>query len=304
MTQHLPASDNSGGKFHDEHYVSSRRRLQALLAELANWRRSGDLVLLSAAAALLVLFGTALLAPYLAPVESTRVALGKALLPPGGGHFLGTDLLGRDVLAMAISGARVSLSVGVGAAAASALLGVALGLWAAESRGVVDSAICRVVDAALAVPAYFVLVAWQAIVGPGLLNVILAISLVTWMPVARVVRALALSLGSREFVLAARALGCTGTRVTLRHIFPNAAPQIVVLFTLGVADALLMESALSFLGLGLPPTEPSWGNMLNGAQTGVLSGAWWVAIVPGALILVATLSINALGDRLGGLTRS
>lgn len=251
-----------------------------------------------ALATLMLLALGALLAPAVAPYDPSRIDLARAGQSPSAAHPLGTDLLGRDLLSRSLYGARVSLAVGLSAAAIAVFLGLALGLAAAYRGGWIDAAVTRLVDAALAMPALFLLIAVQSLVGPGVANVILLVSLVGWMLVARVVRALTLSLKEREFVLAARALGCSAPRIVLRHIVPNLAGQVGVLFALGVADALLVESALSFLGMGVPATEPSWGNMLSDAQAAILSGAWWVPAVPGALILSAALAINLLGDGL------
>lgn len=247
---------------------------------------------------LLLLALAAILAPMLTPYDPSRIDLAKTTQPPGTGHPLGTDLLGRDLLTRSLYGARVSLAVGASSAAIAAVLGLTLGLIAAYRGGWVDLLVTRLVDAALAMPALFVLIAIQALLGPTVFNVVLMVSLVGWMLVARVVRALTLSLKEREFVLAARALGCSGSRIVFRHLIPNLAGQVIVLFALGVADALLIESALSFLGVGIPATVPSWGNMLGDAQTAILSGAWWVAAVPGVLILWTALAINLLGDGL------
>ncbi len=263
------------------------------------WQRFTRDPLAPAALTLLLLLAVAaILAPFLAPYDPSRIDLARGTLPPGPNHPLGTDTLGRDLLSRALYGARVSLAVGLGAAGLAAFLGVALGLAAAYWGGDLDTVITRVVDAALAMPAFFVLIALQSLFGPGVLNVVLMVSLVSWMVVARVVRAVTLSLKEREFVQAARALGCSDARILLRHLIPNLASQVVVLFALGVADALLMESALSFLGMGVPPTEASWGNMLNDGQAAILSGAWWVGAFPGALILGTALAINLTGDGL------
>jgi peptide/nickel transport system permease protein len=249
-------------------------------------------------AILLVMAISALVAPIVAPADPSRVELQAGNLPPGPGHLLGTDPLGRDILLRAVYAARVSLAVGVGAAALAALLGVTLGLAAAHCGGWVDVLVSRAVDASLAIPTFFLLVALQAIAGSGVANVVLMVSAVGWMTVTRVVRASALSLQGQEFVVASRALGCSGVRIVLRHLVPNLAGQIIVLFALGVGDALLLESALSFLGMGVPPTEASWGNMLNDAQAAILAGAWWVPLFPGLMILGTTLAINLVGDGL------
>ena len=263
------------------------------------WRRLlQDPVTLVAAGTLLLLGLAALLAPLLAPHDPSRIDLRVAALPPGAGYPLGTDLLGRDILSRSLHGARVSLAVCLSAAAIAALLGVALGVVAAYYGRWIDVVVTRLVDASLAMPAFFLLIAVQSLIGAGIVNVVIMVSLVGWMPVARVVRALTLGLKEREFILAARALGCSGIRIVLRHILPNLAGQVGVLFALGVADALLVESALSFLGMGVPVTEASWGNMLSDAQAAILSGAWWMATLPGALILATALAINLLGDGL------
>jgi peptide/nickel transport system permease protein len=254
---------------------------------------------------LLILAIAAIAAPLILPWDPSVVDLSRRAVAPSPEHLLGTDSLGRDLLARAVYGARVSLGVGLGAAAASALLGLTLGLIAGYWGGWRDAVISRLVDASLAVPAFFVLVALQALLGGGsTLSVVLVISLVGWMPVARVVRAQTLSLKQQEFVLAARALGCPGPRIIRRHLLPNLTAHVTVLYTLGVADALLMESALSFMGFGVPPTEASWGNMLRDAHAAILSGMWWVVIVPGSMILATALAINFVGDRLGRATAS
>ncbi len=277
----------------------SCRKPRAALSGLSAGAASPATLSRPAALGLLILLGlAALLASPLAPYDPSRIDLGRSTLPPSPQHLLGTDTLGRDLLSRALYGARISLAVGVGAAGLSALLGVALGLAAAYRGGILDATVTRLVDAALAMPAFFLLIALQSIFGSGLLTLIVMVSLVGWMVVARVVRAVTLSLKEREFVLAARALGCSGWRIVLRHLIPNLVSQVGVLFALGVADALLLESALSFLGMGVPPTEPSWGNMLNDAQAAILSGAWWIAAFPGALILGTALAVNLVGDGL------
>jgi peptide/nickel transport system permease protein len=255
-----------------------------------------DRLAVAALAFLVVLALAAALAPLLSPYDPSRIDLRQTGLAPGPSHPMGTDHLGRDVWSRALYGGRVSIAVGLAAAAIAALLGCVLGIAAAYRGGWVDAVVTRLVDAALAMPAFFLLVAAQSIMGAGVVNVILMVSLVGWMTVARVVRVLTLSLKEREFVVAARALGCSAPRIVLRHLVPNLAGQVGVLFALGVADALLLEAALSFLGIGVPPTEPSWGNMLNDAQAAILSGDWWIAAFPGLLVMSTALAINLLGD--------
>ncbi len=274
-----------------ETYITSVARAPGLL-----WTLTRDPAALAGAAFVLAVAAAAILVPSLLPQDHSRIDLARALLPPSPAHPFGTDALGRDVLLLAILGARVSLAIGAAAAAVSALLGVGLGLLAGYAGGALDAAISRLVEVFLSVPAFFILIAVQTVVGQGVANVVLLVSLVSWMGAARVVRALVLSLKEREFVSAARAVGCPASRILMRHILPNLSGQIAVLYALGVADALLMESALSFLGLGIPYHIPSWGNMLNAAQSGILSGAWWAALLPGFLILASALAVNTFGD--------
>lgn len=263
------------------------------------WRWvSKDPVAAVAFSALIALGAVALLAPVISPYSPSAIDLSERGLSPSLQHPLGTDLLGRDVLSRAAFGARISLGVGLGAAFVAALLGLSLGISAGYWGGWRDVIITRLVDASLSVPAFFVLITLQALMGGSAASVVLVVSFVGWMPVARVVRALILSLKQQEFAVAARALGCSEARILFRHLLPNVAPQAGVLYTLGVADALLMESALSFIGFGVPASEPSWGNMLSDAQAVILSGMWWVVAVPGLLILLTALSINVVGDRL------
>lgn len=299
---HRPArpADTAGRAFGSSPW--SHREKDALgRARPPIWRRLLQQPLVAAALVLLVLVGVAALsAPFVAPYDPSRIDLSRAGLAPGHEHLLGTDLLGRDILSRALHGARVSLFVGLSAAAIAALLGVSLGMIAAYRGGLLDALVTRLVDAALAMPAFFLLIAVQTLLGAGVANVIIMVSLIGWMVVARVVRAVTLSMKEREFILAARALGCSGARIVVRHLLPNLVGQVGVLFTLGVADALLIESALSFLGMGVPPTEASWGNMLSDAQAAILSGAWWIPAFPGMLILGTAMAVNLVGDALSG----
>ena len=271
------------------------------LRHLPSWRAMSGNRTAAAATLLLMLIGVAaLLAPVIAPSDPTRVDLQAQSLAPSWPHPLGTDQLGRDMLSRAIYGARVSLGIGLAAAAIAAILGVSLGVTAGYLGGWVNVVVTRLVDASLAVPAFFLLIALQSLFGGSIVSVMLIVPLVGWTAVARVVRSETLSLSRREFVLAAVALGCSRSRIILRHLLPNLAPQVAVLFALGVADALLIESALSFMGMGVPPVEPSWGNMLSDARAAILSGAWWEVAFPGLLIMTTAAAINLLGDRAAG----
>jgi peptide/nickel transport system permease protein len=245
----------------------------------------------------------AVFAPLIARADPNAQDLASTLLPPAwiaGGvhaHPLGTDNLGRDVLTRIIWGARVSAIVGISVVAIGGTIGVTAGLLAGYRRGWVDAVIARITDVQLAFPLVLLAVAIVAVVGPGLWTVIAAIGLTSWVQYVRVVRAETLSLREREFVLAAQAAGATSTRVIGRHLLPNVASAAIVLGTFEIARAIVLESSLSFLGLGVPPTTPSWGGMLaDGRQ--YLDTAWWTALFPGLAIMTAVMGVNLLGDGL------
>jgi len=240
----------------------------------------------------------AALAPLLAPYDPSYIDLASSQQPPSWAHPMGTDRLGRDILSRILHGSRVTIGVATTAALLAGTLGTVTGAVAGYFGGRVDSLLMRGTDLMLALPTFFILVAAQAILGPSLPGVILIIALTGWMSAARIVRGQFMSLTRREFVEAARAVGCGPWRIVFRHILPNASSQVVVLFTLSIADAVLVESALSFLGLGMPSYQPSWGNMLTDGQVGILSGGWWIAFFPGLMILLTALSINLIGDYL------
>jgi peptide/nickel transport system permease protein len=245
----------------------------------------------------------AVFAPLIARADPNAQDLTSTLVPPmwiAGGvhaHPLGTDNLGRDLLARIIWGARVSAIVGISVVLIGGTIGVTAGLLAGYRRGWVDAVIARITDVQLAFPLVLLAVAIVAVVGPGLWTVIAAIGLTSWVQYVRVVRAETLSLREREFVLAAQAAGATTTRVIGRHLLPNVASAAIVLGTFEIARAIVLESSLSFLGLGVPPTTPSWGGMLaDGRQ--YLDTAWWTALFPGLAIMIAVMGVNLLGDGL------
>jgi peptide/nickel transport system permease protein len=245
----------------------------------------------------------AVFAPLITRVDPNAQDLTSTLVPPmwiAGGvhaHPLGTDNLGRDLLTRIIWGARVSAIVGISVVAIGGTIGVTAGLLAGYRRGWVDAVIARITDVQLAFPLVLLAVAIVAVVGPGLWTVIAAIGLTSWVQYVRVVRAETLSLREREFVLAAQAAGATTTRVIGRHLLPNVASAAIVLGTFEIARAIVLESSLSFLGLGVPPTTPSWGGMLaDGRQ--YLDTAWWTALFPGLAIMIAVMGVNLLGDGL------
>lgn len=241
----------------------------------------------------------ALLAPWLAPYDPTL--LHQAILEPPSAQFpLGTDAFGRDVLSRLLYGARVSLWVGFVSVGLAVGIGLVLGLTAGYFGGWTDEAIMRGVDVMLCFPSFFLILAVIAFLEPSLTNIMVVIGLTSWMGVARLVRAETLSLRERDFVAAARLAGTSSRQIILRHIFPNALAPVLVSATLGVAGAILVESSLSFLGLGVQPPDPSWGNMLMEGKD-VLEIAPWLSLYPGLAILITVLGYNLLGESLRDL---
>ncbi len=238
----------------------------------------------------------AVLAPLLSPFDPQRVDVEKILSPPSATHWLGTDELGRDIASRIIFGSRVTLQVVAGAVALSLVVGSILGFIAAYLGRFWDALIMRVIDALLAIPPLVLALAIVAALGPNLFYTILAIALAKLGMFARLVRGEVLSLKSMEFVEAARAAGASGTRIALKHIWPNAAGNVIVFSAVIASSALLIESALNFLGLGAQPPTPSWGVMISlGMQHWTL---WWMSIFPGVAIFLAILAFNLLGDAL------
>jgi peptide/nickel transport system permease protein len=259
------------------------------------WRRlSRNRMAMAGGAIVLGMFALALLGPLLAR-DPGEIDVVRRLQSPSWAFPLGTDDLGRDVLARIFSGARISLLVGFVAVGISTLIGIVLGALAGYYGRWVDGVIMRFVDIMLCFPSFFLILAVIAFLEPSIWNIMIIIGLTSWMGVARLVRAEFLSLRERDFVLAARALGARDSRIIFRHILPNSLSPVLVSATLGVAGAILTESALSFLGIGVQPPTPSWGNMLiAGKQT--LGTAWWLSAFPGLAILITVLGYNLLGE--------
>lgn len=231
----------------------------------------------------------------LVSADPSAIDVGQSLLSPSWAHPFGTDDLGRDVLVRMLYGARISLLVGFVAVGISCLIGVFFGALAGYYGGWIDALIMRFVDIMLCFPTFFLILAVIAFLDPSIWNIMIVIGLTSWMGVARLIRAEFLSLRQRDFVLAAQALGSSDSRLIFRHILPNAMSPVLVSATLGVAGAILTESALSFLGIGVQPPTPSWGNMLiTGKQT--LGSAWWLSVFPGLAILITVLGYNLLGE--------
>jgi peptide/nickel transport system permease protein len=246
-------------------------------------------------ALVLGLFVVSICAPWLAPYNPDHIDLTQVLMPPSPAHLMGTDTLGRDVLSRIIYGSRVSLKVGFVAVGLATLIGLFVGALAGYYGGWVDQVLMRLVDLMLCFPAFFLILAVIAVLQPSIWNIMAVIGLTSWMGVARLVRAEFLSLREREFVTAARALGASDTRLILRHLLPNALAPVMVSATLGVAGAILTESALSFLGLGVQPPTPSWGNILTAGKDNI-EIAWWLSVFPGLAILITVMSYNLLGE--------
>jgi len=245
----------------------------------------------------LIVLGMFILAA-IAPLVSAdpgAIDISQRLQPPSWTHPLGTDDLGRDVLVRILYGARISLLVGFVAVGIATFIGILLGALAGYYGRWIDAVIMRFVDIMLCFPAFFLILAVIAFLEPSSWNIMIIIGLTGWMGVARLVRAEFLSLRERDFVQAVRALGARDGRIIFRHILPNALSPVLVSATLGVAGAIQTESALSFLGIGVQPPTPSWGNMLiAGKQT--LGSAWWLSVFPGLAILVTVLGYNLLGE--------
>ncbi|MDY6852633.1 MAG: oligopeptide ABC transporter permease, partial [Thermodesulfobacteriota bacterium] len=242
-----------------------------------------------------VLFLVSFLAPWIAPYDPAFIDVKSVLEGPSTAHLLGTDNLGRDVLSRMIWGSRISLKVGFVAVGIATLIGVFLGAVAGYYGGWVDAVIMRFVDLMLCFPAFFLILAVIAILEPSIWNIMIVIGVTGWMGVARLVRAEFLTLKGREFVLAAKALGANDGRIIFGHILPNAMAPVLVSATLGVAGAILTESALSFLGIGVQPPTPSWGNILTEGKDNI-SIAWWLSLYPGLAILITVLGYNLLGE--------
>jgi len=236
-------------------------------------------------------------APFLAPYDPGKTDVSLKLKPPSIQHYLGTDQLGRDVFSRMLHGSKVSLSVGFVAVAISILIGILVGALAGYYGGWIDSVMMRFVDIMLCFPSFFLILTVVALLGPSLFKVMVVIGITSWMGTSRFVRAEFLSLRERDFVQAAKALGVKDRRIIFRHILPNALAPVFVTATLDVASAILVEAGLSFLGFGVQPPAPSWGNILTEGRTYIFD-AWWLTVFPGLAILITVLSFNLLGEGL------
>jgi peptide/nickel transport system permease protein len=248
---------------------------------------------------LLLLVLSAVAAPLIAQQDPYRVDLRAYRMPPSAAHWLGTDSSGRDVLSRTLYAGRISLSVGLVAVSIYVAIGVVLGGLSGFYGGWVDTAIMRLADMVLAFPSLIIIITVVSLIGPSVYNVMLVIGCLGWPPIARLVRGNILSLRERDFVVAARASGASNGRILSRYLMPNALAPVIVAASFGMAQAIILEAGLSFLGLGVQPPTPSWGNMLTDAQSfTVLEQMPWLWLPPGAMIALAVLAINFVGDGL------
>jgi peptide/nickel transport system permease protein len=241
------------------------------------------------------LFVLSFLSPWLAPCDPMKIDLKNILASPSPQHWFGTDQLGRDVLSRMIWGAGISLKVGFVATGIAVMIGTILGAVAGYYGKWIDAVIMRFVDIMLCFPTFFLILAVIAFLEPSIWNIMIIIGVTGWMGITRLVRADFISLKERDFVLAARAIGAGDMRIIFLHILPNAMTSILVAATLGVAGAILTESALSFLGIGVQPPTPSWGNILTAGKDNI-DIAWWLSLYPGLAILLTVLGYNLLGE--------
>jgi len=262
------------------------------------WRRfrSNRLALIGGLV-VIVLFVVSFAAPWLAPYDPDHIDVRHVLQGPSQHHLFGTDHLGRDVLSRMIWGSRISLKVGFVAVGIATVIGIFFGALAGFFGGWIDAVIMRFVDLMLCFPAFFLILAVIALLEPSIWNIMIVIGLTGWMSVARLVRAEFLTLKRRDFVQAARVMGAGNARIIGYHLLPNAMAPVLVSATLGVAGAILTESALSFLGIGVQPPTPSWGNILTEGKDNI-SIAWWLSLYPGLAILITVLGYNLLGEGL------
>ncbi len=270
-------------------------------ARYPQWRRHLPASVLASALLIFGVIAAAVFAPHLSPHNPLTQTLAHRLGPPGAPsqtsaiHWLGTDQLGRDVLSRIIYGSRVSLAVGFAAVMVGGLFGSVLGLAAGYIGGSLDEVVMMVVDAQLAFPVILLAIAIIAVLGPSFTNLVIVVGLSGWVTYARIIRAQVLTLKSREFIQVIRGLGGSAWRIIVRHILPNALSPLIVLATLDLARTIILESTLSFLGLGVQPPTPSWGLMISDGRE-YLDTAWWVATFPGLTLMATALAVSRLGD--------
>lgn len=258
---------------------------------------SKNLLLFSGGFIVLFFILVAIFAPFIATHNPEAASIENMFLPPSSSHIFGTDDLGRDVFSRVVYGTRISLFVGFIAVGISILIGVILGLIAGYYGGIIDSIIMRFTDIILSFPTFFLILAVIAFLKPSITNVMIVIGLTGWMGVARLVRAEVMSVKNREYIMAAVLQGVSSVKIMFKHILPNVLSPVFVTATLSIAGAILLESSLSFLGLGVQPPTPSWGNILTDGQKHILN-AWWLSFFPGIAIIITALGYNLLGEGL------
>ena len=273
---------------------------QVVHSKSSVWRRfRRHRLAMAGLAVLMLLVFLAVFAPLLASHPPQAIDLSAYRLGPSTDHPLGTDTAGRDIFSRLLHAGRVSLSVGLVAVSIYTAIGVVLGALAGYFGGWVDATVMRLADVVLSFPTLIIIITLASVLGPSIYNVMLAIGLLGWPAIARLLRGELLSLREREFVIGARAAGCSDLRMIFRYLLPNAMAPVLVAATFGIAYAILIEAGLSFLGLGVQPPTASWGNMLTDAQSlTVLESMPWLWLPPGAMIALAVLSINFIGDGL------
>jgi len=279
----------------EENRVPKRGEKEEKLRHLFWKRFRTNKLALGGAFIVLLLFVVALFAHWLSPYDPGQIDVQQVLQDPTWKHPFGTDPLGRDVFSRMIYGSRISLMVGFVAVGISTLIGIFLGALAGYYGRWVDNLIMRFVDVMLCFPTFFLILAVIALLEPNIWNIMVVIGITGWMGVARLVRAEFLSLKERDFTAAEKALGAKDFRIIFRHILPNALAPVLVSATLGVAGAILTESALSFLGIGVQPPTPSWGNILTAGKDNI-EIAWWLSLYPGMAILITVVGYNLLGE--------
>jgi len=269
--------------------------MKAMLKSEFWYRFSRNRLAMAGSIGVILLFVVSFLAPWISPYDPGEINLQMILTAPSKSHLLGTDQLGRDVLSRMIWGSRISLKVGFVATGIAIVIGTVLGALAGYYGRWADTIIMRFVDIMLCFPSFFLILAVIAFLEPSIWNIMIVIGLTGWMGITRLVRADFITLREREFVQAARVIGASDFRIIFIHILTNAMASVLVAATLGVAGAILTESALSFLGIGVQPPTPSWGNILTAGKDNI-DIAWWLSLYPGLAILITVLGFNLLGE--------
>lgn len=246
-----------------------------------------------------ILFVVAILfAPFLTIHDPLTIQMNSVLQPLSSSHLLGTDELGRDVFSRLLYGGRVSIAIGAASMFVSITVGVIYGAISGLTGGGIDRIMMRMIDALLSIPSLLLMIGLQLVFPQSLLTIILVISMTSWMPIARLIRTELMTMKKDVFIQASAVLGASSFQLLRRHMLPQCTPTIIVLAISGISHAIIAEATLSFLGIGIPPQHPSWGNMLMGAQNHLLSGAWWLAASPAVCIMYTILTINFFGEKL------